>query len=302
MGNDEALVSFIVVVNNDAPFEAVFKLLDSFYPQEGMISFEMLVVEKKDEVKARIYAKKYPWVELLQLEDLPRGSVPRDMALARARGAYIVFLEDHITVEKDYLKNVVGLFQKGYDGVAGPVFIGREDSASAWVEYFSEYHKWLPCRPEGPIDDLPGCGFAYRRCLLDELGGFPVGDFKLESLFNQRVGKKGYKLYFSHTIPARHFDDKTFPELLRYRFHYGRTFAVQRGFRPSRRLLYALLFPVIALIEYVRIARDVFYDEYLRKRFMAYSPWLLLTLFVWMFGESLGYLTKKETHVFIRSR
>lgn len=296
------VVSFVVVVNNDAPFEAVFKLLDSFYPQESAVPYEMIVVENKDEVRAKIYARRYPWVELLQIEGLPRGSRPRDTALEISKGEYIVFLEDHITVERDYLKNLVDLFRKGYDGVAGPVFIGREDSASAWVEYFCEYHKWLPCRPEALIDDLPGCGFAYRRCLLDALGAFPAADFKLESLFNQRAVQKGYKLYFSHAIPVRHFDDKSFSELLRYRFHYGRTFSAQRGFGLARRLLYAFLFPVIALVEYVRIVRDVFYDEYLRKRFIAYSPWLVLTLFIWMFGECLGYLTKKETHVFIRSR
>ncbi|HAJ56533.1 MAG TPA: hypothetical protein DCL35_02055 [Candidatus Omnitrophica bacterium] len=299
---DTPLVSFIIVVNNDAPPGAVFELLDSFYPQEAAVPFEMLVVEKTDALRRQAYSNRYPWVKLIECADLSRGSKPRCDALKDAQGELVVFLEDHVTIGKDYLKNIVELFEEGHDAVAGPVLIGHGDSASAWVEYFCEYHRWLPCRPDGRIDDLPGCNFAYRRSVLDALGDFICGDFKLENLFNQRAAKRGYKLYFSHRVPVRHYDDKSFPELLRYRFYYGKTFAAKRGFSFLKRVLYASLFPVIALVEYGRIARDAACDRLLLKKFIIYTPGLLLILMAWMFGESLGYITKREAHVFIRSR
>lgn len=283
-------VSIIVMANNNAPSDAVFNLLHSFYPQEAGISFEFIVIDEQNEQKAKTYSERFPWVKLIQIERLTRGSHLRNMALQLAQGEIIAFLEDHVTVRHDYLKNLLASFSKGLDIVGGSVINGNGQMLYSWVQYFCEYHKWLPSLKEGEINDLPGCNFAYRSHLLKRLGPFIEGDFKLETLFHEKAKQNGYRLFFDHQLVVKHFDDKKILKLLTYRFQYGRLFAARRGFQVWKRIIYIVFSPLIALFEYTRIFGHARYDRIYLKKFIQCTPLLLLTLFVWMAGESVGYL------------
>ena len=170
---DQPKVSIIVVANQDSGIDLVFDLLRSFYPQAGGISFEFIVVDEQNERRAKIYREQFPWVTLIQTEKLLSGSYLRNIALHHARGDIIVFWEDHVLVPKNYLKNLVASLTETYGIAGGPVENGNKENLPSWVQYFSEYHKWLPTRAEGEIEDLPGCNFPYRSDLLKRLGPFP---------------------------------------------------------------------------------------------------------------------------------
>ena len=287
--DDVPEVSIIVIVNNNAPSDAIFNLLHSFYPQEGNISFEFIVIDEQNEQKAKTYSERFPWVKLIQMETLTRGSHLRNMALQQAQGEIIVFLEDHVTVRHDYLKSLHASFSKGYDIVGGPVINGNTQMLYSWVQYFCEYHKWLPIINEGEIGDLPGCNFAYRSDLLKRLGPFIEGYFKLESLFHEKAKQDGYKLYFDHQLEVKHFEDKKILKFMMYRFQYGRLFAEKRGFRVWKRIAYIILSPLVAIFEYTRIFGHARHDLTYLKKFIQCTPLILLTLFIWMFGECMGY-------------
>ena len=288
--DDMPKVSIIVLVNNNAPFDAIFNLLHSFFPQEGDISFEFIVIDEQNEQKAKTYSERFPWVKLIQMERLTRGSHLRNMALQQAQGEIIAFLEDHVTVRHDYLKTLLASFSKGYDIVGGPVINGSTQTLCSWVQYFCQYHKWLPIIKEGEIYDLPGSNFAYRSDLLKRLGPFIKGDFKLESLFHEKAKQNGYRLYFDHQLEVKHFEDKKILKLLTYRFQYGQLFASRRGFHVWKRITYIVLSPLIALLEYARIFVHARHDRICLKKFIQCTPLLLVTLFVWMAGECVGYL------------
>lgn len=288
--DDKPKVSIIVVVNVDSGFDLIFDLLRSFYPQAGHINFEFIVVDERNEQRAKIYCKQFPWVTLIQPEKLLPGSHFRNIALQQARGEIIVFWEDHVLIPDNYLKNLVTSLSKGYDMVGGPVENGNTAKLDAWVQYFCEYHKWLPIRPEGEIEDLPGCNFAYRADLLKKLGPFPEGRFKLESLFHERAKQRGSGLYFSHGLKVAHFDNKKIADIWVYRFHYGRLFASRRRFPVWKRIAYVIFSPLIALNEYLRIFKHARHDRTHLKKLIQCTPLLLLTLFIWMAGECVGYI------------
>ena len=288
--DNKPVVSFIVVVNTNSSFGAIFNLLDSFYPQEGSIPFEFIVIEEENKETERIYRQRFPWVKFLTVEKMLRGSSLRNMALCHARGEIIAFLEDHITVRSDYLKNLMGCFDAGYGIVGGPVENGATKFPDGWVEYFAEYNKWFPQIPAGEINDLPGCNFAYRREVLEKIGFFEEGYFKLESIFHAKARKQGYQFYFCPALLVKHFDEKRLFDFWKYRFAYGRLFAAKREFGLFRRLAYALFFPLIAVYEYVRIFNHARKDRVLLKKLIQCTPWLLPTLSIWALGECVGYL------------
>src|SRR3990170_5385258 len=127
-------VSIIVVTDDNAPSDAVFNLLHSFLSAEAGISFEFIVIDEQNEQKAKTYSERFPWVKLIQIERLTRGSHLRNMALQLAQGEIIAFLEDHVTVRHDYLKNLLASFSKGLDIVGGPVINGNGQMLYSWVQ------------------------------------------------------------------------------------------------------------------------------------------------------------------------
>jgi GT2 family glycosyltransferase len=284
------LVSLIVGVNEEEGVDIVYQFLESVRALEENIPYEVIIVAPKNKERERVFRKEYPWIQLIQAEKTKPGGYFRNIAVKHARGQFLAFFEDHVIVHKHYLRNLIRCLEKGYDFVGGSVTNGNPETISSWVQYFCEYHKWLPCLKKGPRDDLPGSNFACRRHVLQKIGAFSQERFKLESHFFHGARKNGYTLYFSPDVRTSHFNEKRAMHFSRKRFHYGRLYAARRRFSLQRRLLYALFSPLIAILEYGRIFNHARFSKTYVKKFILCTPQLLLTLFIWAGGECLGYI------------
>ena len=288
--DDKPKVSIIVVVTGNRGFDSIFDSLDSFYPQEGDINFEFIVVDERNQEREKNLRERFPWVRLIQTEELMPAAYLRNIALLHVRGEIIAFADDHVFFHNNYIKKLVAGFSKGYDIVGGPVANGNPGTLAGWVSYFCEFHKWLPTKQEGEVEDLPGTNFAYRFDLLKKLGPFPEGRFKLEYLFNKRARQGGNRFYFSPSLKIAHINEVKISDFWVCRFNYGRLLATRRGFPVWKRVAYAILSPLIALIEYIRIFNHARCDRTYLQKFVQCTPLLLPTLFIWMAGECTGYL------------
>jgi len=284
------LVSIIVGLNEEEGADIVYQFLESVRALEENIPHEVIIVAPKNEEREKLFREKYPWVRLIQAEEAIPGGHFRNIAVKQARGKYLAFFEDHVIVHANYLNNLVSSFDKGYDIVGGSVANGNPEKISSWVQYFCEYHKWLPCLKEGLRNDLPGSNFACTRHFLQELGTFSQERYKLESHFFHKARKKGYTLYFTPDVRTSHFNENRAMFFSRKRFQYGRLYAARRGFILPKRLLYTLLSPLIAILEYTRIFNHARCNKTLVTKFLLCTPQLLLTLFIWMGGECMGYI------------
>ena len=296
--------SIIIAANNGVPEAEFFRCLSKLSPQEGDFSFECLVVMEEEERLKETFPSRFPWARPIFIPKMMRGSYPRNLALTHAGGNYILFLEDHVMVEPNHLSKIRQVFEKGYDAVGGAVVNGSPGFPASWLQYFCEYHRWLPCRPSGEIDDLPGCNFAYRAPTLKNLGAFVEGRYKIETLFNVRARKQGARFYFSANAGVIHFayDAKTVPEYWRYRFQYGREFASNRGLGNGKRILFALFSPCLSGVAFIRIWSDIRHDREMHRRFWRMSPLLLLSLAIWSMGEFCGYLGRTQGQDHAQSR
>ncbi len=284
------LVSIIAGMNEEEGTDIVYQFLESVRLLEDDIPHEVIIVALKKKEREMLFRDQYPWVRFIQAENAIPGGYFRNIAVKHAKGQFLAFFEDHVIIHANYLKKLVSAFDKGSEIVGGSVDNGNPETISSWVQYFCEYHKWLPCLKEGPRDDLPGSNFACARPVLQELGAFSQERFKLESHFFHKARKSGYSLYFAPEVRTSHFNEKRAMFFSRKRFQYGRLYAARRGFSLPRRLLYTLLAPLIAILEYVRIFNHARCHTTFLKNFLLCSPQLLLTLFIWMGGECAGYL------------
>ncbi|MCC7211095.1 MAG: glycosyltransferase [Candidatus Brocadia sp.] len=288
------MVSIIVAVMEEKGLDTIFTLLDSFFPQEGDIDYEFIVVDEYNKQREKIYQDQFPWVTLIQTERLMPESYARNIALRHARGKFIAFTTDHCIFPRHYIKNLVAEFSKGYRIVGGPVTNANPEIFTGWVQYFCEYNKWIPGLPDGEIDDLPGCNFAYHAELLRKLGPLPEGGYSTETLFHQKAKEADNKLYFFRGLEIKHTNEVHLPVIWKERFYYGRLFAARRGFALWRRIVYIILSPVIALTEYLRILNHARRNLQYLKKFIHCTPLLLPTLFIWMAGECIGYARNKQ--------
>jgi GT2 family glycosyltransferase len=283
-------VSIIVGITPRKGFDSIFYLLKTILAQKGDIDFECIIVDVVHEQRRKIYRENFPWVKLIQTDTFLYEPALQNIGVKQARGEFIVFLEDHVLLSPYYLKNLVAIISHGYSIIGGPVANGNPGVFTGWLQYFTEYHKWMPGLPDGEIGDLPGCNCAYHAEVLKTLGSFPEAEFGVATHFHKKAKDAGYKLYLCSGLEVEHINDRKIWIIWAERFKYGHLFAARRGFSLWKRILYVIFSPAIALLEYIRIFHHALRSPLYLKKFVQCTPLLLPTLLIWMTGECLGYL------------
>ncbi len=116
---------------------------------------------------------------------IPTGPIgpaeKRDMAIERAKGDIIAFLDDDAFPVRDWLKNGLRHFENpDVAAVGGPAVTPGSDSlrARASGEVYSSFlasgrfiYRYVP-KEFQEVDDYPSCNFIVRKSILKEVGGF----------------------------------------------------------------------------------------------------------------------------------
>ncbi|MCW5548777.1 MAG: glycosyltransferase family 2 protein [Opitutaceae bacterium] len=206
----------------------------------------------------------------------------RNRGLAEARGDILLFADDDILVEPDWVRQMAAPFA-GDDvhrigcvgGEVVPVF---PDGLPDWIR---EWHAPLAFRqdagPVPPPHSPMGANFAFPRRVFEKVGPFAAGlDRKGAALFGggdaemvRRVRAAGYEVWFApaakvlHQMPASR---TTFRYAARHAFDSARSRVADRAGRPGAagyllsrffvNLLKTLGFTVLALLSLIAVRPD----------------------------------------------
>ena len=166
----------------------------------------------------------------------------RNQAAKKAKGEYLVFIDDDVITTEDWLKSIVGAFSFGdVFGVSGPsvipdrnrkerdlfkwkkikmlydaLFLGRRASLPG---HFTKSGAWTTgacdesCRYQGEVEFLEACNMSYRRDVFEQVGGFDesykgIGDWSEPDL-SFRVRKLGGRLIFIQGAKLYHFPSRS---------------------------------------------------------------------------------------------
>lgn len=133
----------------------------------------------------------YPKTEIIPTGELtpPRK---RDVAIDRARGEILAFLDDDAYPDKDWLKYAIRDFDDlNAAAVGGPAVTAYSDNllqkASGLV--YSSFlvsgpfiYRYLP-KKKIFVDDFPSCNFLARKEIIKEAGGFNINFWPGEDTF-----------------------------------------------------------------------------------------------------------------------
>lgn len=240
------------------------------YPPEAL---EVLVIDNNSTDDTRAVVAEFaggPHAPRHVLETRQGLDHARNRGITEAKGDIILFADDDILVESDWVREIATPFAADdsrrigcVGGEVEPVF---PDGLPDWVR---EWHAPLKFRPEaGPLPPQHspmGANFALPQWVLAKVGPFATGlDRQGKNLFGggdgemvRRVRAAGYEVWFAPAAKVRHqmpASRTTFRYAARHAFDSARSRTADRAGRPgaalwlaSRFLLNLLKAPAFAL-------------------------------------------------------
>ena len=242
-------ISIIIPVKNfERTIEKTFEyLLNVDYPHD---SWEILIADggSRDKTVEIInnWAKKYPFIKLVEAPNSPSPAYARNRALGVAKGDFLFFTDADCAPCRDWIREILSKFQRDpkISAVGGEVFTLKVDAnnlVEAWCEHFRfnmvspRYgfirEGYLPDFPKNPCpSDIGGhkafffgtCNVAYRASVIKELGvqfwDKPTGE-DMDFSFQHR--KKGWRFYFAPKARVDHMHRADLKSLRRVWVTYG---------------------------------------------------------------------------------
>ena len=192
-------------------------------------SVELLLVNDGADPRVEDLAKAYEVIRYLAVE---HGglSAARNTGAAAATGEILVYTDDDCIAEPDWLKWIVQLFSEDpkIGAVGGPNIPPHPETAA---------QARVAAAPGGPAhvllsdtraEHLPGCNFAVRKSVYDEVGGFnPIFRAAGDDVdFCWRVLEAGYELGFHPAAFVWHHRRFSYAAYFRQQMGYGRAEAL----------------------------------------------------------------------------
>ncbi|MCQ9372921.1 glycosyltransferase [Methyloversatilis sp. XJ19-13] len=158
----------------------------------GTGQWELLVVDNnsRDDTRSTVerFCEAHPTLDCRYLFQPAQGlSHARNLGITEARGALIVFTDDDVLPEKDWLRRAMALMHShdcaAFGGYIAPIW---EHAPPAWLT--ERFHGFIAIRMDtrgpfelGEADELPfGANMGFRREVFDQLG-----------MFDTALGRKG---------------------------------------------------------------------------------------------------------------
>jgi len=187
--------------------------------------FEIIIVDNNSNDQTRSVAESYAEKSHRRLQYVfePRQGLnyARNKGIEKARGDIIVFTDDDVEVQPDWLENIWACFsRRGCDAVGGRVLPVYPEGTPQWVKDCQPFMQGsVLCHDYGegtmPYDraamvPFVGANMSYRRQIFEDYGAFRtdigaghgmVGD---ETEFFRRIEKAGKKIYYCGKALLKH--------------------------------------------------------------------------------------------------
>ena len=216
----------------------------------------------------------------------------RSAGLRAAEGDLVAIVEDRGAPREDWARAAVKAHGRP-DAVIGGAVENAGDGALARAVYLCDFGRYNTPLPEGPADYVTDVNVCYKRAALERTRSLWEERFH-ETTVHWELLRAGESLRLvPGMVVLQRREGLRFLSLLRERFVWGRLFAHTRARESTlgRRLLLALLSPLLPLVLLFRHAREQLAKRRDFGKFLRVSPLIFVFLCFWSAGEFVGYVT-----------
>ena len=161
-------VSVVVALYNAARTldECLMSLLKLNYP-----NYEVIVVNDGSTDESADIIARYPFRTITTTN---HGiSASRNQGMKAATGEIVAYIDSDAMADPDWLSFLVATFQESdFAGVGGPNLVPGDDNWVAKCVYRSPGGPTQVMLDDTSAEHIPGCNMAFRKCALEEIGGF----------------------------------------------------------------------------------------------------------------------------------
>ena len=232
-------------------------------------------------------------VRVVEVEERFSRGRARAVGVHQAVAPVVAFIEDHAYPAAGWAEAILKAHEQPWAAV-GPV-IGNANPGTtvSWANLFILYGPWIEGAEGGISDDIPGENSSYKRNALLDYGPEldSLMDGAQDSVMHRGLRARGHQLYLDPRAKVYHYNFESPSASVKEHFGCGRSFAAARA-RPwstLRRVLYAGGAPLIPLVRFMRIWKDIRRSGKSRDLLPGIIPALLLGLITGALGEMAGY-------------
>ncbi|MEP6703307.1 MAG: glycosyltransferase [Acidobacteriota bacterium] len=282
---DEKINLSIVVASWNGT-ASLLRCLESLESQTNRATEEIIVVSNfaPDLPKNGWSAAFHVRPDSFTVPDLRRDGI------AAARGDIVAMIEDHCTVDVNWIREIREAHASDATVIGGAVENTSGGNSLDWAVYFYDYGKFMPPNSAGMTEALSGLNTSYKRAVLDEIHDTYQNGF-FETFANEALKSRGHQLSMIPSAIVYHNKRYELRPALSHCYHLARSYAARRvanePFGKRSILIFGSLFlpillPARVVLSVIRKGRNL--GHLLRA-----IPFLIVLMSAWSYGEFRGY-------------
>jgi hypothetical protein len=280
------------------------RCLDALASQQDAPQNEVIIPHDDTVKEINILATEYPDFRFLDIGRIsaktPRNDleehglidVRRARGIGAARGSLIGVIEDRGWPRKDWARRMVDLHSRhDHPAIGGPVENAAPDPALSAVFMCDFGRSELPFEP-GPREYVTDINICYKAAPLMDIRHLWEERY-LEVPVNRALQAGGQTLLLAaEPAVVQQRAPRPLGALLAERYYWGRVFGRVRAadaglLQTLARLAFIPVLPFVLLWRHLRMHRR---KNRTLSAFFRISPYLILLLTCWCFGEGIGYI------------
>jgi len=264
--------------------------------EQSYTNFEVILVDCSDSDAPALIATKYPFVKVIRKQERFNPGQGRNFGVAFAKGAYIVFIDSDVVLDRCALDNIVKLAGSGERAFGGALELHqthRIGIASDFEHYYFN-HENQSSRPLNlKRTNLSSAFLIIEKKLFEAVGGFADIPRMQDTELTERIRHEmNINLAFEPSAIGYQIQDSSLKKVLKKIFITGNNIYFLRYGSNSkgRNILLFFTAPLMALAKATRInVRNLKYWCSLKQLFII-APSMYVLTFIWMCGLYKGLI------------
>jgi glycosyltransferase involved in cell wall biosynthesis len=280
------LISIIIPSYNAGA--TIIKTLTFLYQQDYSDKIEIIVVNSSQDNTKEVIHRKFPDVNVVQLEKRAYTGDAKNIGLKKAKGDIIAFIDSDCIPEKNWLSTIKSLYLKGNKIVGGAIGNINPENIVSKAEYLLELVQLSPGSRTRYVSLISTANCFFTKEIFEKYGNFPTIRKGVDMLFSYSLMKKKEKILFSPEMKIYHACTTGFIRYFKKQILHGEysILARKEAGMPGSFLSNNFIFiPFLPFIRTFFILRHVIsLDIKLTKDLVQSFSILLCGILAWSFG------------------